>query len=181
MRPACSRFVRLRRYEQMSMHQAMQGLRLSGLPWLQPPAAASAARAQPQQQGQHPPAVPADEQPAAGAQPGQPAAGAQPGQLEQPQPLQPPQQRQQKQSPSHHAAQQRQAALWLGWLFAVLVVPLLRAHFYCTESEAYRQQVFYYRCCTAAFLTWCLSCSQAGQASRGVRGVHIKLSNIVVA
>lgn len=28
---------------------------------------------------------------------------------------------------------------------AVLVAPLLRAHFYCTESEAYRQQVFYYR------------------------------------
>ena len=28
---------------------------------------------------------------------------------------------------------------------AVLVAPLLRAHFFCTESEAYRQQVFYYR------------------------------------
>ena len=28
---------------------------------------------------------------------------------------------------------------------AVLLAPLLRGHFYCTESEAYRQQVFYYR------------------------------------
>lgn len=39
-------------------------------------------------------------------------------------------------------------AFWptcLNILRAVLVAPLLRAHFYCTESEAYRQQVFYYR------------------------------------
>ncbi len=36
--------------------------------------------------------------------------------------------------------------MWLRWLLADLVVPLLRAHFYCTEAEAYRQQVFYYRC-----------------------------------
>jgi hypothetical protein len=139
----------LRRYEQMSVHQAVQGLRLSGLPWLQPLAAASAARVQTQQQENYPPAVFADEQPA--------AAAAQPGQPGQPQPPQPPQQLQQKQAPSHHAAQQRQAALWVGWLFAVLVVPLLRAHFYCTESEAYRQQVFYYRCCTAAFLPGALA------------------------
>lgn len=32
------------------------------------------------------------------------------------------------------------------WLLGDLLVPLLRAHFYCTESEAYRQEVFYYRC-----------------------------------
>ena len=47
--------------------------------------------------------------------------------------------------PSQAAAQQRLVILWLGWLFSVIVVPLLRAHFFCTESEAYRQQVFYYR------------------------------------
>ena len=32
------------------------------------------------------------------------------------------------------------------WLLGHLLLPLLRAHFYCTESEAYRQEVFYYRC-----------------------------------
>jgi hypothetical protein len=122
----------------MSVHQAMQGLRLSGLPWLQPPVPLSTAQMQPQQQEQQPPEVAADEQLAAVGRPGQ-------SHLEQPQP----EKREQKQPPSQHADQQRQAALWMGWLFAVLVVPLLRAHFYCTESEAYRQQVFYYRCCTA--------------------------------
>jgi telomerase reverse transcriptase len=40
---------------------------------------------------------------------------------------------------------QRRLALWVRWLLADLLVPLLRAHFYCTETEAYRQQVFYYR------------------------------------
>lgn len=47
--------------------------------------------------------------------------------------------------PTAHAAAQRRLAFWLRWLLADLVVPLVRAHFYCTESEAYRQQVFYYR------------------------------------
>ena len=37
------------------------------------------------------------------------------------------------------------ARLWIGWLFSVIVMPTLRAHFYCTENESYRQQVFYYR------------------------------------
>jgi telomerase reverse transcriptase len=43
------------------------------------------------------------------------------------------------------AAHQRVLILWIGWLFSAVVVPLLRTHFFCTESEAYRQQVFYYR------------------------------------
>ncbi|KAH7621700.1 putative Telomerase reverse transcriptase [Nannochloris sp. 'desiccata'] len=43
------------------------------------------------------------------------------------------------------AAHQRVLILWSGWLFSAVVVPLLRTHFFCTESEAYRQQVFYYR------------------------------------
>ena len=47
--------------------------------------------------------------------------------------------------PSQAAAQQQTLALWLGWLFSVFIVPLIRAHFFCTESESYRQQVFYYR------------------------------------
>lgn len=37
------------------------------------------------------------------------------------------------------------ASLWVGWLFSSLVVPVIRSHFYCTENEAYRQEVFYYR------------------------------------
>ena len=45
-----------------------------------------------------------------------------------------------------HALLQQRLILWVRWLLGDLVVPLLRAHFYCTESEAYRQEVFYYRC-----------------------------------
>ncbi len=47
--------------------------------------------------------------------------------------------------PNQAAAHQRVLVLWIGWLFSAVVVPLLRTHFFCTESEAYRQQVFYYR------------------------------------
>lgn len=45
-----------------------------------------------------------------------------------------------------HEARRRWLARWLWWLLAELALPLLRACFYCTESEPYRQQVFYYRC-----------------------------------
>ena len=38
--------------------------------------------------------------------------------------------------------------LWVRWVLSDFLVPLLRAHFYCTESEVYRQDVFYYRCFT---------------------------------
>ena len=48
-------------------------------------------------------------------------------------------------APSRAASQQRLLARWIMWLFAKLVVPLLRANFYVTESEAYRYQIFYYR------------------------------------
>lgn len=44
-----------------------------------------------------------------------------------------------------HAAVQHRLVLWVRWLLADFLVPLLRAHFYCTESEVYRQEVFYYR------------------------------------
>ena len=47
--------------------------------------------------------------------------------------------------PNSAACKHRLAALWIGWLFSSIVVPTLRNHFYCTENEAYRQQVFYYR------------------------------------
>ncbi|PSC73504.1 telomerase reverse transcriptase [Micractinium conductrix] len=114
LRAAIGRFVRLRRYEQMTVHQAMQGLRTSGFPWLRP-GNADVQQAQQQQQQQQ-----------------QRRRRQQP-----PPPL--------RQCATAAAAAQRALALWVGWLFAVLVAPLLRAHFYCTESEAYRQQVFYYR------------------------------------
>lgn len=39
----------------------------------------------------------------------------------------------------------QQLRLWVGWLFAVVLVPLLRTCFYVTESEHYRCQIFYYR------------------------------------
>ena len=47
--------------------------------------------------------------------------------------------------PSKHAAQQRLLVLWVQWLLGQLVLPLIRAHFYCTESEAYKFKVFYFR------------------------------------
>ena len=48
-------------------------------------------------------------------------------------------------NPSLHQARQRSLAAWLAWLFGSLVVPLIRAHFYVTETEALRQHVLYYR------------------------------------
>ena len=47
--------------------------------------------------------------------------------------------------PSAHAARQRTLTLWLRWLLGEFVIPLLRAHFYVTESETHRLEVFYYR------------------------------------
>lgn len=47
---------------------------------------------------------------------------------------------------SHKALlQQRMLANWMFWLFSSLIVPLIQAHFYVTESENGRQSVFYYR------------------------------------
>ncbi|CAK9255929.1 unnamed protein product [Sphagnum jensenii] len=34
---------------------------------------------------------------------------------------------------------------WLHWFFGSLIVPLIRAHFYVTESEHHRQNILYYR------------------------------------
>ena len=45
------------------------------------------------------------------------------------------------------ASEARRAKLrrWIRWLVAELAVPLLRSHFYCTETESHRLRVFYYR------------------------------------
>ena len=48
-------------------------------------------------------------------------------------------------SPSTQAKQVKMVAMWIGWVFGALVVPLLRTHFYCTENESFRQETFYYR------------------------------------
>jgi hypothetical protein len=123
--------VRLRRYEQLSVHQVMHGLRPSGLPWLQPQ-----PRKKAQQQQQQPPTRPQQQQEQHGTS--QRGTSQHPGAAS-------PASQSPRPCPTFAAAQQRRLALWLGWLFGVLVAPLLRAHFYCTESEAYRQQVFFYR------------------------------------
>ena len=48
--------------------------------------------------------------------------------------------------PANQAQHQQQTAVkWLQWYFAHFVVPLLRANFYVTESEACRYEVLYYR------------------------------------
>ena len=45
------------------------------------------------------------------------------------------------------ASEARRARLrrWMRWLVAELAIPLLRSHFYCTETESHRLRVFYYR------------------------------------
>ena len=107
----CSRYVRLRRYEQMSVHQAMQGMRLSGLPWLQPQAQPRRPGRPAQQAAGGVPASadqPAGQQQAAAARPEAGEGGVQAAAQE----------RRQRTCPTQHAAQQRTLALWLGWLFA---------------------------------------------------------------
>ena len=46
---------------------------------------------------------------------------------------------------SASASRRRHLQRWVRWLIAELVIPLLRAHFYCTETESHRLRVFYYR------------------------------------
>ncbi|BBN17278.1 telomerase reverse transcriptase [Marchantia polymorpha subsp. ruderalis] len=48
-------------------------------------------------------------------------------------------------SSGERSLQQKKLVLWLYWLFTSLVVPLIRSHFYVTEIENHRQNVFYYR------------------------------------
>ncbi len=50
---------------------------------------------------------------------------------------------------SQAAAAQRFTQLWAAWLLGGLAVPLLRAHFYATETEPGRQAVSYFRCAAA--------------------------------
>lgn len=47
--------------------------------------------------------------------------------------------------PDKTAQLRRRLSDWLYFLFSKLVIPLLRTHFYITESEPHKQKVFYYR------------------------------------
>jgi telomerase reverse transcriptase len=91
MRRNVTEFVRLKRFESITVHKLLQKLPLTDIPWLR--AQSKRGMSNPNQQGK----------------------------------------------------QIKTAALWIGWLFAGLVVPLLRTHFYCTENESFRQETFYYR------------------------------------
>lgn len=94
MRRSVTTFVRLKRFESITVHRLMHKLPLTDLPWLY---ALDAKK---------------DES---------------------------------RTSPSTQAKQVKMAAMWVGWVFGALVVPLLRTHFYCTENESFRQETFYYR------------------------------------
>jgi len=94
LRRTIKRFVSLKRYENMTVHQAMDSMPLSEIKWIHSIGRKDSSSTIP---------------------------------------------------PNKYTAQRRIFTLWIGWLFSALVVPLIRAHFYCTESEAYRQEVFYYR------------------------------------
>lgn len=132
-------FVSLRRHEGLTLHQAVQGLRTSGMPWLlraQGCKAAASVRAlvgrkkqgQVQQQGHR-------------TQRKQQASGQDSGGHK-------------CRIPKAHGscvprslaqARRRDLLAWVWWLMADLVAPLLRACFYATETEPYKQEVFYYR------------------------------------
>lgn len=94
LRKAVQKFISLKRYENMTSHQALHKFPLSDLSWLDVHISGKHKKSRP---------------------------------------------------PNAAGCKYRLASLWVGWLFSSLVIPILRNHFYCTENEAYRQQVFYYR------------------------------------
>lgn len=97
LRKSIGKFVSLKRYENMNVHEIMKGMPLSSLDVI-----AGSPR---QKKNGNKNSIP----------------------------------------PSEYSYRYRRCCLWFGWIFASVLVPLLRALFYCTESEAYRQRVFYYR------------------------------------
>ncbi|WIA23695.1 hypothetical protein OEZ85_000387 [Tetradesmus obliquus] len=125
-RAAIRLLVRLRRHETLRLDRAAAGLATGSMPWLHTatPAAAAAAAGH----------VPAPQQ----------------HQQQQQQQHRHQQQQQQQQerrrvSAGLHVAKQAWLRCWCWWLLGRLVLPLLRNSFYITESEPYRQEVFYYR------------------------------------
>jgi len=43
------------------------------------------------------------------------------------------------------ASQRRMVCKWIAWLVNEMVFPLIRAHFYCTDTQTHRQRMFFYR------------------------------------
>jgi hypothetical protein len=108
--------VRLRRYEQMSVHQAMRGMRISGLPWLHPP-----PKSVPEQQ-EHSGRREVEASGHTAQSPAPQTAGGMFATGVISQGVDNKEARCQatgrRSCPTWHAAQQRRLALWLGWLFA---------------------------------------------------------------
>jgi hypothetical protein len=148
LRSAIKLLIRLRRHESVRLDRAVAGLKTSAVPCLhtRPAAAAAAAQTRPQ---------PAAAAAAAGAAM---EAGMQGRRSLQQQQQQQGQQQRQHVSAALHAAKLGWLRCWAWWLLSHLVVPLLRNSFYVTESEPYRQEVFYYRCRAqiCLFLFWFL-------------------------
>lgn len=151
-------YVSLNRYESLTLHQATQGLRTSGMPWINAVSAgaskaprmytatasrpvcfkaaastSSASRTNLQQRqeasrSEHPAQqskhqhIPQHSQTYVGTKP-KPAV-----------------------SRARHVCDMQAVCSMVWWLLAGLVTPLIRAAFYVTETEPYKQQVFYFRC-----------------------------------
>ena len=43
------------------------------------------------------------------------------------------------------ASQRRMVCKWIAWLVKEMVFPLIRGHFYCTDTQTHRQRMFFYR------------------------------------
>ena len=127
-----TRFVRLRRHEHMRLHQAAQGLKTSDMEWLKRPQGKRGVRGHWRVHSRietrpyntfsflrvkdH---TYAHTHTRTHASEGVPR--------------------------SLHETHQRRVHSLVWWIFTDLVIPLLRMSFYITESEPYKQQVFYYR------------------------------------
>jgi hypothetical protein len=139
LRSAIRLLIRLRRHESVRLDRAVAGLKTSHMPWLHTRAAAAAATRQT-------PAAAATAAAAAGGGSVAGDAGLQEPLQQQQQQGQQQQQQRHHVSPGLHAAKLAWLRCWAWWLLGQFVVPLLRNSFYITESEPYRQEVFYYRC-----------------------------------
>ena len=67
---------------------------------------------------------------------------------------------------------QRMLERWIRWLVAELAMPLIRAHFYCTETETHRLRVFYYRKGVWARLTAAHLAAMTDDPNRETRAVR---------
>ena len=47
--------------------------------------------------------------------------------------------------PAEHQQRQHMGVMWIHWLFSELVLPIVRSHFYVTDSEIHSNRVFFFR------------------------------------